>query len=151
MTRPDVKQKCLGDFLNWSLTIMSQTSGYSVREVMVLDGALQSLVNVYTCSETCTPERLCTCSVWLDLQRVIYKSRHDWHVLHNTQCGFSRCVMHLLLVWDLLLQVTWDSLIHCFRLNGFSVVESSAEGNGILINYFFSTCYFAQHITAVIY
>uniref|UniRef100_A0A8C9YEG7 Tubulin-specific chaperone D n=1 Tax=Sander lucioperca TaxID=283035 RepID=A0A8C9YEG7_SANLU len=48
MTRPDVKQKRLGDFLDWSLTTISQTSDQSVRDIMVLDGALQSLVNTHT-------------------------------------------------------------------------------------------------------
>ncbi|XP_037544964.1 tubulin-specific chaperone D [Nematolebias whitei] len=47
MTRPDVKQKCLGDFLDWSLTIISQTSGSSVRDARVLDGALQSLAKLF--------------------------------------------------------------------------------------------------------
>lgn len=46
MTRPDVKQKCLGDFLDWSLTTISQTNDQSMRDIMVLDGALQSLVNI---------------------------------------------------------------------------------------------------------
>lgn len=45
MTRPDVKQKRLGDFLDWSLTTVSQTDDQSMRDIMVLDGALQSLVN----------------------------------------------------------------------------------------------------------
>lgn len=35
--------------------------------------------------------------------------------------------MHLLSVWDLLLQVTYESLIRSFRLNGFSVDKSHAE------------------------
>ncbi|TNN71512.1 Tubulin-specific chaperone D [Liparis tanakae] len=43
MTRPDVIQKCLGDFLDWSLTTISQTNDQSMRDIMVLDGALQSL------------------------------------------------------------------------------------------------------------
>ncbi|XP_042361024.1 tubulin-specific chaperone D isoform X2 [Plectropomus leopardus] len=47
MTRPDVKQKCLGDFLDWSLTTISQTSDQSVRDIMVLDGALQSLAKLF--------------------------------------------------------------------------------------------------------
>lgn len=46
MTRPDVKQKCLGEFLDWSLTAISQTNDESMRDIMVLDGALQSLVNI---------------------------------------------------------------------------------------------------------
>lgn len=47
MTRPDVKQKCLGDFLDWSLTTISQTSDQSVLDIMVLDGALQSLAKLF--------------------------------------------------------------------------------------------------------
>uniref|UniRef100_A0A671Z020 Tubulin-specific chaperone D n=1 Tax=Sparus aurata TaxID=8175 RepID=A0A671Z020_SPAAU len=54
MTRPDVKQKHLGDFLDWNLTTISQTSDQSMRDIMVLDGALQSLsdnnINVLICS-----------------------------------------------------------------------------------------------------
>uniref|UniRef100_A0A671YZX4 Tubulin-specific chaperone D n=1 Tax=Sparus aurata TaxID=8175 RepID=A0A671YZX4_SPAAU len=48
MTRPDVKQKHLGDFLDWNLTTISQTSDQSMRDIMVLDGALQSLVTKHT-------------------------------------------------------------------------------------------------------
>uniref|UniRef100_A0A3Q3IL70 Tubulin-specific chaperone D n=1 Tax=Monopterus albus TaxID=43700 RepID=A0A3Q3IL70_MONAL len=47
MTRPDVKQKRLGDFLDWSLTTISQTNGQSLRDIMVLDGALQSLAKLF--------------------------------------------------------------------------------------------------------
>nr|XP_043907616.1 tubulin-specific chaperone D isoform X1 [Solea senegalensis] len=47
MTRPDVKQKCLGDFLDWSLCIISQTSDQSLTDVRVLDGALQSLAKLF--------------------------------------------------------------------------------------------------------
>ncbi|XP_070778789.1 tubulin-specific chaperone D [Enoplosus armatus] len=47
MTRPDVKQKCLGDFLDWSLTTISQTNDQSMRDIMVLDGALQSLAKLF--------------------------------------------------------------------------------------------------------
>lgn len=47
MTRPDVKQKYLGDFLDWSLTTLSQTSDNSITDIMVLDGVLQSLVNTH--------------------------------------------------------------------------------------------------------
>uniref|UniRef100_A0A671Z033 Tubulin-specific chaperone D n=1 Tax=Sparus aurata TaxID=8175 RepID=A0A671Z033_SPAAU len=47
MTRPDVKQKHLGDFLDWNLTTISQTSDQSMRDIMVLDGALQSLAKLY--------------------------------------------------------------------------------------------------------
>uniref|UniRef100_A0A3P8S6M8 Tubulin-specific chaperone D n=1 Tax=Amphiprion percula TaxID=161767 RepID=A0A3P8S6M8_AMPPE len=48
MTRPDVKQKRLGDFLDWSLTTVSQTNDHSIRDIKVLDGVLQSLVNKHT-------------------------------------------------------------------------------------------------------
>ncbi|KAM7387217.1 hypothetical protein PAMA_009704 [Pampus argenteus] len=47
MTRPDVKQKCLGDFLGWSLTTISETKDQSMRDIMVLDGALQSLAKLF--------------------------------------------------------------------------------------------------------
>lgn len=47
MTRPDVKQKRLGDFLDWSLTTVSETSDLSVNDIMVLDGALQSLAKLF--------------------------------------------------------------------------------------------------------
>lgn len=47
MTRPDVKQKSLGGFLDWSLTTISQTDDQSMKDIMVLDGALQSLVNMH--------------------------------------------------------------------------------------------------------
>uniref|UniRef100_A0A8C2ZQL7 Tubulin-specific chaperone D n=1 Tax=Cyclopterus lumpus TaxID=8103 RepID=A0A8C2ZQL7_CYCLU len=40
MTRPDVILKCLGGFLDWSLTTISQTNDQSMRNIMVLDGAL---------------------------------------------------------------------------------------------------------------
>uniref|UniRef100_A0A8C2ZP25 Tubulin-specific chaperone D n=1 Tax=Cyclopterus lumpus TaxID=8103 RepID=A0A8C2ZP25_CYCLU len=47
MTRPDVILKCLGGFLDWSLTTISQTNDQSMRNIMVLDGALQSLATLY--------------------------------------------------------------------------------------------------------
>lgn len=47
MTRPDVKQKYLGEFLDWSLTTLSHTSDKSITDIMVLDGVLQSLVNTH--------------------------------------------------------------------------------------------------------
>uniref|UniRef100_A0A3Q3G3V6 Tubulin-specific chaperone D n=1 Tax=Labrus bergylta TaxID=56723 RepID=A0A3Q3G3V6_9LABR len=47
MTRPDVKQKCLGDFLNWSLTTISETDDQSVKSTKELDGALQSLAKLF--------------------------------------------------------------------------------------------------------
>ncbi|XP_042248978.1 tubulin-specific chaperone D isoform X2 [Thunnus maccoyii] len=47
ITRPDVKQKRLKDFLDWNLTTISQTNDQSMREIMVLDGALQSLAKLF--------------------------------------------------------------------------------------------------------
>uniref|UniRef100_A0A3Q2TAI5 Tubulin-specific chaperone D n=1 Tax=Fundulus heteroclitus TaxID=8078 RepID=A0A3Q2TAI5_FUNHE len=47
MTRPDVKQKCLGDFLDWSLAAVSRTNAQSMREIMELDGVLQSLAKLF--------------------------------------------------------------------------------------------------------
>uniref|UniRef100_A0A3Q3N6N9 Tubulin-specific chaperone D n=1 Tax=Mastacembelus armatus TaxID=205130 RepID=A0A3Q3N6N9_9TELE len=47
MTRPDVKQKHLADFLDWSLTTISQTNDQLLRDIVVLDGALQSLAKVF--------------------------------------------------------------------------------------------------------
>ncbi|XP_038158483.1 tubulin-specific chaperone D [Cyprinodon tularosa] len=47
MTRPDVKQKCLGGFLDWSLTTVSQTDPLSMMGIMVLDGVLQSLAKLF--------------------------------------------------------------------------------------------------------
>uniref|UniRef100_A0A1A8FFT3 Tubulin-specific chaperone D n=1 Tax=Nothobranchius korthausae TaxID=1143690 RepID=A0A1A8FFT3_9TELE len=47
MTRHDVKQKCLADFLDWSLTTVSQTDDRSVKDIMVLDGVLQSLAKLF--------------------------------------------------------------------------------------------------------
>lgn len=47
ITRPDVKQKRLRDFLDWNLTTISQTNDQSMREIMVLDGALQSLAKLF--------------------------------------------------------------------------------------------------------
>uniref|UniRef100_A0A3Q1CSU8 Tubulin-specific chaperone D n=1 Tax=Amphiprion ocellaris TaxID=80972 RepID=A0A3Q1CSU8_AMPOC len=38
----------LGDFLDWSLTTVSQTNDHSIRDIKVLDGVLQSLVNKHT-------------------------------------------------------------------------------------------------------
>ncbi|XP_078140613.1 tubulin-specific chaperone D [Centroberyx gerrardi] len=47
MTRPDVKQKRLGDFLDWSLTTISQANDQSMGDIVVLDGALQSLAQLF--------------------------------------------------------------------------------------------------------
>lgn len=61
MTRPDVKQKRLGDFLDWNLTTISQTNDQSMRDIMVLDGALQSLVakHMMTLNPVMLHARLC--------------------------------------------------------------------------------------------
>ncbi|XP_029015164.1 tubulin-specific chaperone D [Betta splendens] len=47
MTRPDVKLKRLGDFLDWNLTTISQANDQSMGDIMVLDGALQSLAKLF--------------------------------------------------------------------------------------------------------
>uniref|UniRef100_A0A8D3C4N8 Tubulin-specific chaperone D n=1 Tax=Scophthalmus maximus TaxID=52904 RepID=A0A8D3C4N8_SCOMX len=45
MTRPDVTQKHLGAFLDWSLATISQCNDQLLIDIVVLDGTLQSLVN----------------------------------------------------------------------------------------------------------
>ncbi|KAL4659227.1 tubulin-specific chaperone D [Arapaima gigas] len=47
VTRPDVKQKRLGDFLDWSLTLVSQTDDLTMDGTVVLDGVLQSLAQLF--------------------------------------------------------------------------------------------------------
>ncbi|XP_027032322.1 tubulin-specific chaperone D [Tachysurus fulvidraco] len=50
VTRPDVKQKRLGDFLDWTLGIISQSSDLSTlghQGTVALDGALQSLAQLF--------------------------------------------------------------------------------------------------------
>ncbi|KAK2836189.1 hypothetical protein Q7C36_014058 [Tachysurus vachellii] len=50
VTRPDVKQKRLGDFLDWTLGIISQSSDLSTlghQGIVALDGALQSLAQLF--------------------------------------------------------------------------------------------------------
>uniref|UniRef100_A0A673JKV8 Tubulin-specific chaperone D n=1 Tax=Sinocyclocheilus rhinocerous TaxID=307959 RepID=A0A673JKV8_9TELE len=47
VTRPDVKQKRLGDFLDWCLTTISQTSEITMEGTVTLDGALQSLAQLF--------------------------------------------------------------------------------------------------------
>ncbi|XP_067237533.1 tubulin-specific chaperone D [Chanodichthys erythropterus] len=47
VTRPDVKQKRLGDFLDWCLTTISQTSEMTMEGTVALDGALQSLAQLF--------------------------------------------------------------------------------------------------------
>ncbi|XP_030646101.1 tubulin-specific chaperone D [Chanos chanos] len=47
VTRPDVKQKRLGDFLDWSLTTITETDDLTLHGTVVLDGALQSLAQLF--------------------------------------------------------------------------------------------------------
>ncbi|MCJ8746032.1 hypothetical protein PDJAM_G00137110 [Pangasius djambal] len=50
VTRPDVKQKRLGDFLDWTLSTVSQSGDLSVsgyQGTVALDGALQSLAQLF--------------------------------------------------------------------------------------------------------
>nr|XP_046270183.1 tubulin-specific chaperone D [Scatophagus argus] len=47
MTRPDVKKNCLGDFLDWSLATISQTSDQSFIGIKMLDSALQALAKLF--------------------------------------------------------------------------------------------------------
>ncbi|CAN9505641.1 unnamed protein product [Ophioblennius macclurei] len=47
MTRPDVQQKCLGEFLDWSVGTITQTKDDSLRDVRILDSALQSLAKLF--------------------------------------------------------------------------------------------------------
>ncbi|TRY90297.1 hypothetical protein DNTS_012375 [Danionella cerebrum] len=47
VTRPDVKQKYLGDFVDWCLTTISQTSDLTMEGTITLDGALQSLAQLF--------------------------------------------------------------------------------------------------------
>lgn len=47
VTRPDVKQKHLGDFLDWCLTTISQTGEMTMEGTVTLDGALQSLAQLF--------------------------------------------------------------------------------------------------------
>lgn len=53
MTRPDVKQKHLGDFLDWTLTRVSQASDLTMEGTVMLDGALQSLVLLWRNATAC--------------------------------------------------------------------------------------------------
>ncbi|XP_062871978.1 tubulin-specific chaperone D [Trichomycterus rosablanca] len=46
MTRPDVKQKWLGEFLDWTCTTISQTSDVTMQGTVALDGALHSLAQL---------------------------------------------------------------------------------------------------------
>ncbi|XP_046893536.1 tubulin-specific chaperone D [Hypomesus transpacificus] len=47
VTRPDVKLRRLGDFLDWSLTTISQADDQTMEGIVVLDGAMQSLAQIF--------------------------------------------------------------------------------------------------------
>ncbi|KAL0993545.1 hypothetical protein UPYG_G00109500 [Umbra pygmaea] len=47
VTRPDVKLRRLADFLDWTLTSISQASDQTMEGTVVLDGALQSLAQLF--------------------------------------------------------------------------------------------------------
>ncbi|MBN3310433.1 TBCD protein, partial [Amia calva] len=47
VVRPDVKQKRLADFLDWSLSSMSAASGLTMETALLLDGMLQSLAQLF--------------------------------------------------------------------------------------------------------
>uniref|UniRef100_A0A8C3SV97 Tubulin-specific chaperone D n=1 Tax=Chelydra serpentina TaxID=8475 RepID=A0A8C3SV97_CHESE len=45
ITRPDVKQKRMADFLDWALSTLSKSSFQTMEGTIVMDGMLQALVN----------------------------------------------------------------------------------------------------------
>ncbi|XP_071968767.1 tubulin-specific chaperone D isoform X2 [Engystomops pustulosus] len=47
VTRPDVKQKRLADFLDWSLTTLSKASYLSIEGTIAMDGILQALAQLF--------------------------------------------------------------------------------------------------------
>ncbi|KAJ3601268.1 hypothetical protein NHX12_032241 [Muraenolepis orangiensis] len=47
MTRPDVKKKHLADFLDWSLTAVMQANDGRMSDIVVMDGTLQSLAQLF--------------------------------------------------------------------------------------------------------
>ncbi|XP_043924058.1 tubulin-specific chaperone D [Protopterus annectens] len=47
VTRPDVKQKRLADFLDWTLSTLSQSSYQTMEGIIVIDGMLQSLAQLF--------------------------------------------------------------------------------------------------------
>uniref|UniRef100_A0A4W4GL44 Tubulin-specific chaperone D n=1 Tax=Electrophorus electricus TaxID=8005 RepID=A0A4W4GL44_ELEEL len=47
VTRPDVKQKRLGDFLDWTLAMVSEASDRTMAGTVALDGALRSLAQLF--------------------------------------------------------------------------------------------------------
>lgn len=88
MTRLDVKQKRLGDFLDWSLTTISQTNEDSVTDRLVLDGALQSLVNKHMLTKrTRAHGVLCTCT---------YANMHVCVSVHSCICA---CLFETIVIY----------------------------------------------------
>lgn len=45
VTRPDVKQKKMAGFLDWSLHTLARSSFQTIEGVIAMDGMLQALVN----------------------------------------------------------------------------------------------------------
>lgn len=45
VTRPDVKQKMMAGFLDWSLCTLARSSFQTIEGVIAMDGMLQALVN----------------------------------------------------------------------------------------------------------
>nr|XP_060485146.1 tubulin-specific chaperone D-like [Panthera onca] len=45
VTRPDVKQKKMAGFLDWSLHTLTRSSFQTIEGVIAMDGTLQALVN----------------------------------------------------------------------------------------------------------
>lgn len=84
MTRPDVKQKYLGDFLDWSLTTLSRTDDKSITDTMVLDGVLQALVNTHI-------KTLITWTLQLILLYLTYGLNLPNHIVRS-----NRSVAHIL-------------------------------------------------------
>lgn len=46
VTRPDVKQKKMAGFLDWSLHTLTRSSFQTIEGVIAMDGTLQALVNI---------------------------------------------------------------------------------------------------------
>uniref|UniRef100_A0A6I8PQA5 Tubulin-specific chaperone D n=1 Tax=Ornithorhynchus anatinus TaxID=9258 RepID=A0A6I8PQA5_ORNAN len=47
ITRPDVKQKKMADFLDWTLSTLSKTSFQTMEGTIIMDGMLQALVSTF--------------------------------------------------------------------------------------------------------
>ncbi|XP_077183678.1 tubulin-specific chaperone D isoform X2 [Paroedura picta] len=47
ITRPDVKQKRMADFLDWTLSTLSKSSFQSIEGTIVMDGMLQALAQLF--------------------------------------------------------------------------------------------------------